>query len=70
LRRYNGIPCSNIQRYMNEISFFYGSFDIIVTPDKRYVFLECNPDGQWKWIEHMHDGEVSKEFSTEINKFF
>jgi hypothetical protein len=29
----------------------YGAIDMIVTPDGRYVFLEINPNGQWRWIE-------------------
>jgi len=29
----------------------FGAIDMIVTPDGRYVFLEINPNGQWKWIE-------------------
>lgn len=27
------------------------AFDLIVTPDDRYVFLEMNPSPQWVWIE-------------------
>lgn len=29
----------------------FGAIDMIVTPDGRYVFLEINPNGQWRWIE-------------------
>ncbi|MDR2652582.1 MAG: hypothetical protein LBC68_09775 [Prevotellaceae bacterium] len=29
----------------------FGCFDMIVTPNNEYVFLECNPNGQWLWIE-------------------
>lgn len=29
----------------------FGAFDFIVTPSGEYVFLECNPNGQWLWIE-------------------
>ena len=29
----------------------FGAIDLIVTPDKDYVFLELNPNGQWAWIE-------------------
>ena len=31
----------------------YGAFDMVLTPDDRYVFLELNPNGQWYWIEHL-----------------
>ncbi len=29
----------------------FGTLDLVVTPDDRYVFLELNPNGQWYWIE-------------------
>ena len=29
----------------------FGAFDFIVTPLGEYIFLECNPNGQWLWIE-------------------
>jgi glutathione synthase/RimK-type ligase-like ATP-grasp enzyme len=29
----------------------YSAIDLILTPDSKYVFLECNPNGQWAWLE-------------------
>jgi hypothetical protein len=29
----------------------FGAIDMIVTPEGNYVFLEINPNGQWRWIE-------------------
>jgi len=29
----------------------FGCIDLVVRPDGEYVFLECNPNGQWLWIE-------------------
>jgi glutathione synthase/RimK-type ligase-like ATP-grasp enzyme len=29
----------------------FGCFDIIKSTKGEYVFLECNPNGQWLWIE-------------------
>jgi hypothetical protein len=29
----------------------YGAFDFAVTNDDNYIFLECNPGGQFGWIE-------------------
>jgi glutathione synthase/RimK-type ligase-like ATP-grasp enzyme len=29
----------------------FGCIDLIVRPTGDYVFLECNPNGQWLWIE-------------------
>jgi hypothetical protein len=28
-----------------------GAFDFAVTPDRQLVFFECNPAGQWMWLE-------------------
>ena len=30
----------------------YGAFDFVITPDGDWVMLECNPAGQWLWLEH------------------
>ncbi|MEA2113384.1 MAG: hypothetical protein U9P63_01870 [Patescibacteria group bacterium] len=30
----------------------YGCIDMAITPDKKYIFFEINPNGQWKFIEN------------------
>lgn len=50
------IECpQNISRfckdYLSHLKLNFGCFDFIVTPEDDYVFLECNPNGQWGWIE-------------------
>ena len=37
--------------YLKEMHINYGAFDFAVTPEGEYYFLECNPNGQWLWIE-------------------
>lgn len=37
--------------YLRHFHLRFGCFDFIVTPTGDYVFLECNPNGQWLWIE-------------------
>lgn len=39
------------KRYLRELHLNFGCFDFIVEPGGEYVFLECNPNGQWRWIE-------------------
>lgn len=39
------------RKYLQELNMNFGCFDFIVTPNDSYVFLECNPNGQWGWIE-------------------
>lgn len=39
------------KHYLRKLNLNFGCFDFIVTPQDEYVFLECNPNGQWGWIE-------------------
>ena len=43
----------------------FGCIDLIVRPDGQYVFLECNPNGQWLWIEL----ETGLKISESIARF-
>ena len=38
-------------KFLDKMRLNFGAFDFIVTPSGEYVFLECNPNGQWLWIE-------------------
>lgn len=38
-------------KFLEKMRLNFGAFDFIVTPSGEYVFLECNPNGQWLWIE-------------------
>lgn len=29
----------------------FSTFDIILDKERNYIFLECNPNGQWLWLE-------------------
>jgi glutathione synthase/RimK-type ligase-like ATP-grasp enzyme len=39
-------------RYLRTLGLNYGAFDFIVEPDGSWRALECNPAGQWLWLEH------------------
>lgn len=39
------------RQYLRHLHLNFGCFDFVVTPEGEYVFLECNPNGQWGWIE-------------------
>lgn len=34
-----------------EMKLNYSAIDLIHTEEEQYIFLECNPNGQWAWIE-------------------
>ncbi|GAA2395922.1 ATP-grasp ribosomal peptide maturase [Catellatospora methionotrophica] len=41
-----------MRRFQASLGLHYGAFDFVVTPEGRWVMLECNPAGQWLWLEH------------------
>ena len=47
-------------RYLKLMRLKFGAFDFVVTPTGEYVFLECNPNGQWLWIELATEIKISE----------
>lgn len=53
--------------YLRHFKLNFGAFDFIVTPDDRYVFLECNPNGQWMWIElELPELKIARSIATHL----
>ena len=55
--------------FLKEMHLNFGCFDFIVTPDDDYVFLECNPNGQWLWIELATGYDISKIIAKNLAKY-
>lgn len=45
--------------FLRRFGLVYAAIDMIVTPDGRYVFLECNPAGQYGWVEDLTGAPMS-----------
>lgn len=65
----------NVSKCLLKFNSHYGlrfsTFDIILTPSGEYVFLECNPNGQWYWIEELTKMPMAKalaDLMIELNK--
>lgn len=43
---------AGIDRFMDALGLAFGAFDFVIRPDGHWVMLECNPAGQWLWLEH------------------
>ncbi|MFJ8746837.1 hypothetical protein ACIRL2_46790 [Embleya sp. NPDC127516] len=41
-----------MRRFLADFGLSYGAFDFAVTADGTWRFLECNPNGQWGWVQH------------------
>lgn len=44
----------------------YGSVDMIVDRDGKHWYLECNPDGQWEFLESAAGGGLSAQLAEHI----
>ena len=57
------------REFLKRMNLNFGCFDFIVTPENKYVFLECNPNGQWMWIELMTGYDISYMIAHNLAKF-
>ncbi|MCP9958475.1 ATP-grasp ribosomal peptide maturase [Streptomyces sudanensis] len=53
---YEPITCPDgmggaLVRFLADFGLDFGAFDFAVTADGTWWFLECNPNGQWAWLE-------------------
>jgi hypothetical protein len=51
---HHDLPADQQRRCLDLLAGFglqYGTIDLILQPDGRYVFLELNPNGQYMWLE-------------------
>jgi glutathione synthase/RimK-type ligase-like ATP-grasp enzyme len=55
-----------ITAFMTEFKIVYGCLDFIVTPGGHYVFLECNPRGQYLWIEYLTGLPISEAIADAL----
>lgn len=54
--RYETVACPDdlrgaLLRFVAHFSLNFGAFDFALTADDTPWFLECNPNGQWAWLE-------------------
>lgn len=55
--------------FLQRMKLNFGCFDFIVTPEGEYVFLECNPNGQWLWIEMGTGYDISIIMAKNLAKY-
>lgn len=52
--------------YMDAFHLNFGCFDILITKPGDRVFLECNPNGQWLWVENMTAMPIAEAIAQEL----
>jgi len=55
--------CIELVKKMN---LRYGAIDLVEDLNGHFWFLECNPNGQWAWIENMTGAPISKLIVDEL----
>jgi len=53
-------------KFLREFGLRFGAFDFIETPDGQIIFLECNPNGQYGWLEDELELPISKAIADEL----
>jgi hypothetical protein len=47
-------------QFLQCLGLNFGAFDFVVTPDNQWVMLECNPAGQWLWLQEETGAEIAE----------
>lgn len=57
------------REYLLCLGLNFGCFDFIVTPSGKFVFLECNPNGQWLWVEDATGLKISEAIADFLSSY-
>lgn len=55
---------SQLLAYLEKTNQVFGAFDFIEKKNGEFVFLECNPNGQWLWIESLTGLKISNAVAS------
>ena len=50
--------------YLDTLGINFGCFDFIKDVNNNFYFLECNPNGQWLWLEMEIGLKISKAIAN------
>ncbi|UBU14548.1 ATP-grasp ribosomal peptide maturase [Nonomuraea gerenzanensis] len=50
---------AGMRAYLDRLGLVFGAFDFCLTGDGTWVFLECNPNGQWAWFDDPVPSEIA-----------
>jgi ATP-grasp ribosomal peptide maturase len=57
-----------INRYMERFGLVYGAFDFVADHDNAWWFLECNPGGQYGWLEQETGAPVTAALADALTE--
>jgi glutathione synthase/RimK-type ligase-like ATP-grasp enzyme len=56
-----------LRAYMEDFELTFGCFDIGIRPTGEAVFFECNPNGQWQWVENLTGLQIGRAIAEELS---
>lgn len=59
---------AGVKKFMQSMGLRYGAIDFVVTPDAKWVFLECNAAGQWGWLAEECDLPIATAIAHELTE--
>ena len=66
--KHQPFDCTPIAKFLHDyLDYFklnFGCFDIAVDENDNFVFFECNPNGQWLWIEQLTGMKISEAIAN------
>jgi glutathione synthase/RimK-type ligase-like ATP-grasp enzyme len=64
--RFDGATADLCRAYLKEFGLGIGSFDFVERPDGSLVFLECNPSGQFGFLEQLLGLPISASVAARL----
>lgn len=55
-------------RLVQQLDLRFGAIDLVLDTEGRHWFLECNPSGQWAWIENRTGAPISSAIVDELER--
>ncbi|MGH3940316.1 MAG: hypothetical protein ACRDTG_17120 [Pseudonocardiaceae bacterium] len=59
---------AGIRAFMTSFGLIFGAFDFVITPDDEWVMFECNPFGQYGWLENELGFPITQSLAELLTK--
>lgn len=57
---------ARIRAFHDTAGLVYGAYDFVVSKEGEPLFLECNPAGQWLWLEELTGQQISRAVASTL----
>jgi hypothetical protein len=54
------------RQFLSMMNLKWGAFDFGIDKSGEWIFFECNPNGQWLWLELKTQCKLSQAFAEEL----